>query len=112
MAGGLVEADLAYVRCEDLGVALLGEFAADEVLQFLADDRTLWRPEDQSLADCVVDVEESEVLADTAVITLLGLLEQGEVVIEFLLGGKGGAVDALKLGIILITEVEGTGDMG
>ena len=75
VAGGLVELELADVRREDLRVALLAQLLADEVLQLLADDRAVGGPEDQALADVLVDDEELQVAAELAVVALLGLLE-------------------------------------
>src|ERR1700722_19953675 len=49
MAAGAIEADLADVWREDLVVALAGQLAADEILQFLADDRAVGRPENEPL---------------------------------------------------------------
>src|SRR6185503_8890270 len=90
VAAGAVEVELADVWGEDLEVALLAEFAGDEGLELLADDAALGGPEDEALADHVVDVEEAELLADDAVVALLGLLELGKVLVELLLVGEGG----------------------
>jgi hypothetical protein len=110
VAGGLVELELADVRREDLRVALLAQFAADEGLQFLADDGAVGRPEDQALADVLVDVEQLQFAAELAVVAELGLLELLEVVGEFFLGREGGAVDALELLVLLVAAVIGAGD--
>ena len=59
MARGAVEAQAADVGGEDLLVALALEVLADEVLEFLADDCALGLPEDQALANGVVDGEEA-----------------------------------------------------
>ena len=64
VAAGFVEGEFADVRGEDLAVALAGEFGADEVLEFLADDGAFGGPEDEALADVVVDVEELEFAAE------------------------------------------------
>jgi len=53
---------------------LLAQLVADEVLQLLADDRAVGRPEDEALADVFVDVEEFQFLAELAVVAGLGLL--------------------------------------
>ena len=110
MAGGLVELELADVWREDLRVALLAELAADEVLQLLADDRAVGRPEDEALADVFVDVEKLQFLAEFAVVAGLGLLGALEVLREFFLGRKRGAVDALELLVFLVAAVIRAGD--
>ena len=68
MARRFVEGEFADVRGEDLGVALFAELFADEVLEFLADDRTVGRPEDETLANVFVDVEKFQVAAKFAVV--------------------------------------------
>jgi hypothetical protein len=96
VAGGFVEAESADVRGEDLLIPLAAEVFADEVLQLLADDRALGLPEDQALADLIVDGEEAELRADDAMVALFGFLDLLEVLVELLLVEEGGAVDALE----------------
>ena len=60
---GAVQVQPADVRGEDLAVALAAQVLADEVLQLLADDRALGLPEDQALADRLVDGEQPQLLA-------------------------------------------------
>ena len=98
------------MRREDLRVTLFAELAADEVLQFLADDRAVGRPEDEALADIFVDVEELQVAAEFTVVAGLGLLLAVEVLVEFFARGEGGAVDALELFVLLVAAVVGAGD--
>ena len=86
MARGLVEADLADVRREDLRVALLGELTADEILKFLADDCSFRGPENQTLADCIVDVKEALLFANLAVIALLCFFQHGKPALHLLRG--------------------------
>ena len=94
VARGLVKLERADVRREDLGVPLLLELGADEGLKLLADDGALGGPEDEALADGLVDVEQAEGFADDAVVALGGFLLLLEVLVELGLGGEGGAVDA------------------
>ncbi len=110
VAGGLVERELADVRGEDLRVALEAELLGDEVLQLLAQDGAVRGPEDEALADVLVDVEELEVLAQLAVVAELGLLHALDVLGELVLGGEGGAVDALELFVFLVAAVVGARD--
>ena len=97
MARGFVEREFADVWRENLRVTLLAELGADEVLQFLANDRAVGRPEDKSLADVVVDVEEFQIAPEFAVVAELGLFLALEVLREFFLRGEGSAIDALEL---------------
>jgi hypothetical protein len=69
----------------------------DEILELRADDGALGLPEDQALADGVVDGEEAELRADDAVVALLRLFELLDVLIELFFVEEGGAVDALEL---------------
>src|SRR5437867_4101314 len=110
MAGSFVELELADVRREDLRVTLLAEFAADEVLQLLADDRAVRRPENEALANIFVDDEELQIATEFAVIASLRLFEALEVLREFFFRRKRGAVDALELFVLLVAAVIGAGD--
>ena len=110
VAAGLVEFELADVRREDLRVALLAQLFADEVLQLLTHDRALGHPEDEALADLLVDGEEAEFAAQLAMVALLRFLELREVGVQFFLGREGGAVEALKLRLGLVAQVEGRAD--
>ena len=94
VTAGAVQIKLADVWREDLAVALLAQFIADERLEFLANDSAVGRPQDQALADHFINVEEAQLLAEDAVITLLSFVEQCVVRGEFFLGGEGGSVDA------------------
>ncbi len=110
MPRDLVELELADVGREDLGVALLAQLLADEGLQLLADDGAVRGPEDQALADVLVDDEELQVPAELAVVAVLRLLDLLEVLGQLLLGREGGAVDALELLVLLVAPVVGAGD--
>ena len=68
VAGRLVELEFADVRRENLRVALLAQFVADEVLQLLTDDRAVRRPQDEPLADILIDVKQLQIAAKFTVI--------------------------------------------
>ena len=112
MSRGSEESDPSDMRCEDLGVTLLGQLAADKILHLLSQDRSFGSPENQALTDGIIDMEEAEFLAKLAVIAFLGLLQQGEPFLKFFLSGKGRAVDALELGIFFIPLIKSACDMG
>src|SRR5690606_16552203 len=76
------------------GVAHLAQFGADPVLQFLPDDAAAGRPQDEPLADILIDVKELELLAQHAVIALLRLLHAVEVLLQILRPEERRAVDA------------------
>ena len=57
VAGGPVEVKVADVRREDLLVARLEELGRDEVLELLAHDGTVRGPENQALANFLIDME-------------------------------------------------------
>ena len=110
VARGFVEREFADVRREDLRVALFAKLAADEVLQLLANNRAVGRPEDQALADIFVDMEELQIAAEFSVVARFGLFLAFEVLVEFFARGKGGAVDALELLVFLVAAVICAGD--
>ena len=67
-------------------------------------------PEHEAGADHFGDAEEVELLAEAAVVALLGFLDALEIRLEFLLVGERGAVDALEHRVLLVAAVVGTGD--
>ena len=96
VAAGLVELDLADVRGVDRLVAALDQLVLDEGLEDAADDRPLGHPEDQARPDQRRDREQVQLLAEPAMVALLGLFDLGEVGVEVLLVEERGAVDALE----------------
>ena len=58
------------------------------------------------------DAEEPQLPAQAAVVPALGLLQELQVLFEFLGGGKGGAVDALQHGPVLVAPPVGPGGGG
>ena len=99
------------MRREDLLVAGLEEALGDEVLELLADDGAVRGPEDEALADLLVDMEELQFLAQLPVVALLGFLGAGHGLLKFVLGRVGGAIDALQLLVLLVAAVVGAGDV-
>ena len=110
MPRDLVQLELADVGREDLRVPLLAQLRADEVLELLADDGAVRRPEDEALADVLVDDEETEVAAELAVVAMLGLLQLLQVLRELLPCREGRPVDPLELLVLLVAPVVGAGD--
>jgi hypothetical protein len=67
---------------------------------------------DRPGADLVGEREQVELLAELAVVALGGLLEALLVGAQLVLGGPGGAVDALQLRVLLAAAPVGAGDAG
>ena len=76
----------------------------------LADDAALGMEEDQAGPGEFLDAEQVELLAELAVVALLGLFQPLQVLVQFLLGEEGGAVDALQLLVVLVALPVGAGD--
>ncbi len=69
------------------------------------------RPQDQALADRVVDMEKLQIPAELAVIAQFRLFELCEVGVELGLRRERGAVDPLKLDVVLVPAVIRAGDV-
>ena len=110
VAAGLVELDLADVGGVDRLIAAPDQLVLEEALEDAADDRPLGHPEDQARADQRRDREQAQLLAELAVVALLGLLDLGEVGVEVLLVEEGGAVDALEHLAVGVALPVGPGD--
>ena len=107
---GLVELDLADMRGVNGLIAALEQLVLEEVFEDAPDDRPLGHPEDQARADQGRDREQAQLLADLAVVALLGLFDLGEVGVEVLLVEEGGAVDALEHRLVGVAFPVGPGD--
>ena len=82
----------------DQAVAALQQLLAEVVLQLLPDDAALRVPEGKPLAVLLLDREEVELAAETAVVASLGLLTLVQPRVQLRRRREGGAVDALHLG--------------
>jgi len=90
----LVKRHAGDVRRDDRLVAALDLHLAQEALQQVAQDRAVGLPQRQALAHQLVEGEQAELLAEHAMIALLGLFKQGQVVLKLLGRLPGCAVDA------------------
>ncbi len=70
----------------------------------------LGMPEDQPRPGQLLNGEQVELLAQHAMVALLGFLDFVQVVVEVLLAEERGAVDALELRIFLVAQPVGAGD--
>src|SRR5260370_31784616 len=80
------------------------------VVKLLADDAALGMEEDEPRAGEFLDAEEVQLLAELAVVALLGLFHLLEVGVELLGREESSAVYALKLLVVLIALPVGAGD--
>jgi hypothetical protein len=98
-------------RVHDL-VAAGEQTLAHVALDLVADDAALGVEDAEAGADLVGEREEVELLAELAVVALGGLFEALLVGAQLVLGGPGGAVDALQLRVLLAAAPVGAGDAG
>src|ERR1017187_5162155 len=110
VAGSLPQVEARDVGGVDQGVAALQVLIAHPVFELFADDAALGMEEDESGTGEFLDAEEVELLAELAVVALLGLFHLFEVGVEFLGGEEGGAVNALELLVVLVALPVGAGD--
>ena len=85
VAGGLPQVAARDVRRVDQRVAALQVLVAHPVFELLADDAALGMEEDQPGAGQFLDAEQVELLAELAVVALLGLFHLLEVRVQVLL---------------------------
>ena len=108
--GGLEELVPVHVRRRHEDVVPPVQLLAEELLDLAPDDRAARVPEDQPGAGLLVDRDQVEVLAEAAVVPLLGLFEPRQMRLELGLGGEGGAVDPPERLVLLAPEPVGRGD--
>jgi hypothetical protein len=110
VAAGLIKLDLADVRGVDRLIAALDQLVLEEGLEDAPDDGPLGHPEDQAGADELRDCEQPQLLAEPAMVALLGLLDLGEVGFEVLFVEERRAVDALEHLAVGVGLPVGAGD--
>ena len=109
MAADLPQLAAHHVGREDQRVAAAETLVAHPVFHDLADDAAFGMPEDQAGAGELLNAEEVELLAEQAMVALGGFFKASEVGVEIFLREEGGAVDALKLGILFVAQPVGAG---
>ena len=112
VARGDVELLVADVRGDDLLVAVLLLHVAQELLQTVAQCGALRQPERKTLAHALREGEQFEVLAQLAVVALLGLFHHLEVLVEHRLLGERDAVDTREHLVLLVAAPVGSGHGG
>src|SRR5438270_740004 len=83
-----------------------------QFLQFFDDRGPARQPHWQAGADIIVQNKNLEFFAELAMVALLGFLEHGEVVVEFLFRLEGGAVNALELWVLFVAFIVSARDAG
>ncbi len=107
MAAGLPHIDLGDVRGADQLVVVPVMFFLPVILDQLAEQRPLRLPEDQTRSHLILNGKELKLLADPAVIPLLGLFQLQEILLEGLGVEEGGSVQPLQHGPFFITTPVG-----
>ena len=110
VSGSPVKLELSDVRGEDLGVSLFVELGGNETFQLLADDRPIGFPENQTLSDHFINVEQPEILPNVPMVSFFRFLQTFEVLLQFVLGCEGGPVDALHHRVLLAAAPIGPGN--
>ena len=95
---------------DDLLVAVLLLHRAQELFQPVAQRGALGQPQRQTRSHALREGEEFQLLAQLAVVALLGLFHQGEVLVEHRLLGERDAVDARQHLTFLVAAPIGAGN--
>src|SRR5271169_2888681 len=111
VAGGLPQVGAGDVRSEDQRVAAAEVLVAHPVFNLLADEAALGMPEDEAGAGELLNGEQVELLAEQAMVALLGLFELVEIVVELFLGVERRTVYALELGVLFVAQPLGSCDV-
>ncbi len=93
-----------HVRGVDQRVAALQVLGAHPVFHLFADDAALGMPENQPRARQLLNRKQIKLLAEHAVVALLGFFELVEIVVEVLFREEGSPVDALQLRVLLVSQ--------
>ena len=112
VAGGHVQVLAADVRGDDRQVSDLRLLAAQESLHRIAHLRAAGQPQGQAQADAGREGEQFHLLAQLAVVALLGFFQHQQVLVQHGLLGEGDAVDAGQLFALLVALPVGAGDGG
>src|SRR2546430_2520475 len=98
------------MRRVDEGITPGQGLGSHPVLEQLADGAALWIEENQAVACQLLDAEQVELLAELAMVALLGLLQALQILIQLLFRKERGTVDALQALALLVSLPVGAGD--
>ena len=110
VTAGDIQQLVADVWRDHLLIAITLLDLGKHVLQAVAQGSTLGKPQGQTLAHVGREGKQFHLLADLAVVALLGLLKQHEVLVEHLLLGEGDAIHAGQLRAGLVTAPVGASE--
>ncbi len=110
MAGLFPQRLIQDLRAAHFLVAVITIDGAHVLFDFLPHRPTLGVPEDQARR-FVLHVEQVVLLAQAAMVALLGLFQHVQVGVEVFLLGPGGAVDALQLLVAVVATPVGAGHL-
>ena len=94
---------------DDLHVAVALLDLGEVLLQTHTQCGSLGQPQGQALAYVLREGKELHLLAELAVVALLGLFDELEVFVEHRSLGEGDAIDAVHLRVLVVAAPEGTG---
>src|SRR5207253_2683789 len=107
---GLPQVAAHHVRRVDQRVAALQILVAHPVLHDLTDAATLGMKEDQAGTGELLNAVKVELLADLAMIPLLGFLNLLKMLVQILLAEERSPIDALQTRIVLVAFPIRSGD--
>ena len=110
MSGFLPQGLVDHLRAFDLLVAVVLVDAAHVLLHALPKRPSFGVPKHQTRR-VVVDVKQVQLAPKLAVVAFFGLLQQRQMLLQFILGRPGGAVDALQHLVAVVAPPVGTGHL-
>ena len=111
MPRGLPQLPPRHVRRVHQRVAALQILGAHPVFHLFADDPALGMPEDQSRPRQLLDGKQIELLAQHAMVALLGLFLLVDEIVEVFLREERRSVNALQLRVLLVAQPVGAGNV-
>jgi hypothetical protein len=103
VAAGCPQSFAGYMGCENQFVAAFEVLIAPIVLDDFADKRSFRVPENQTRSCLFVEGKEVEVFTEFAVVSLFGLFNPLDVLVQLFLGKVGGSVYSAEHGAAFVT---------
>ena len=97
MSGGDIQVLVAYVRRNHLQISVLPLNLTQELLEAVAQSSTFRKPQRKTCADILGECEKFHLLAEFAMVALLGFLHECVVFVEHLLLGEADTIHTHKL---------------
>ena len=108
VAAGLVQLQTPDMRCVDLVIALLTQLIRDKALQLSSDCASSRCPQDETLTNGFINMEELQMLTDNTVVAALRFLELDEISVQLILSFKCNAINTGQLLILSLATPIGT----